>query len=104
MTTFDDRENAYEAKFAHDEEMNFKVQARANKMLAEWAAEMLGKTGEALEGYIRDVIAADFKEAGDEDVIGKVADDLGDKSDIETVRAKRAECVANAKAEVMDEA
>ena len=103
MTTFDERENAYEAKFAHDAEMNFKVQARANKMLAQWAAELLGKSDAALEGYIREVIASDFQEAGDEDVIGKVAQDLGGKSDLEQVRAKRAEYVAAAKASVMEE-
>ena len=101
MTTFDERENAYEAKYAHDEAMNFKVQARANKMLAQWAAGILGKSGAALEGYIREVIASDFKEAGDEDVIGKVAADLGAESDMDTVRAKRAEFVAAAKAEVI---
>ena len=102
MTTFDDRESAYENRFAHDEEMNFKVQARANKMLAQWAAEILGKSSDALDSYIRDVIASDFKEAGDEDVIGKVAADLGDKSDMDQVRAKRAEFVAAAKAEVVE--
>ena len=101
MTTFDERENAYEAKFAHDAEMNFKVQARANKMLAEWAAGLLGKSGTALEEYTREVIAADFKEAGDEDVIGKVAADLGDAADLDQVRAKRAEFVAAAKADVV---
>ncbi len=102
MTTFDERESAFEAKYAHDEEMNFKVQARANRMLAEWAAGFLGKEGEALESYIREVIAADFKEPGDEDVIAKVADDLQGKCDTDTVRAKRAEFVAAAKAEIID--
>ncbi len=103
MTTFDERENAYEAKFAHDEEMNFKVQARANRMLAEWAGGLMGKSGTALEEYIREVIKSDFKEPGDADVIAKVAGDLDDLADVDTVRAKRAEFVARAKAEVMEE-
>ncbi len=102
MTTFDERENAFEAKYAHDEEMNFKVQARANRMLAEWAAGFLGREGAALESYIREVIAADFKEAGDEDVIAKVAADLEGKAGMDEVRAKRAEFVAAAKAEIID--
>ncbi|HFQ15724.1 MAG TPA: DUF1476 domain-containing protein [Rhodobacteraceae bacterium] len=101
MTTFDERENAYEAKFAHDEQMNFKVQARTNKALAIWAAGLLGKSAEETEGYITEVIAADFEEAGHEDVIGKVARDLGDKSDMDTVRAKRNEILASVKAEVL---
>ncbi len=103
MTTFDDRENAYEAKFAHDEAMDFKVQARANKKLAIWAAELMGVSGEAREEYIRAVIASDFEEAGDEDVIRKVAADLGDLSDPEQIRAKRAEFVAQTKAEMVAE-
>ena len=103
MTTFDDRENAYEAKFAHDEAMDFKVQARANKKLAIWAAGLMEVSGDALEQYIRDVIASDFEEAGDADVIRKVAADLGDLADLDQVRAKRAEFVAAAKAEMVAE-
>ena len=103
MTTFNERENAFEAKFAHDEDMNFKVQARANKMLALWAAGLMDKPESEIEAYVREVIAADFKEAGHEDVIAKVAADLGVESDMDTVRKVRAEFVAEAKAQVMQE-
>ncbi|PIE09145.1 MAG: aldolase [Rhodobacterales bacterium] len=103
MTTFDDRESAFESKFAHDEEMQFKAEARANRKLAEWAGALLGKTADDMEGYVREVIRADFEEAGHEDVLRKVTGDLGDKSDAATVRAKRAECLAKAKAELIGE-
>ena len=103
MTTFDERENAYEAKFAHDEEMNFKAQARCNKMLAMWAAGLMDKPEGELETYIRAVIHSDFTEAGHEDVIAKVAGDLGETSDVDTVRTKRVGFLAEAKVQIMDE-
>lgn len=103
MTTFDDRENAFEAKFAHDEEMIFKAHARANKKLGLWAAEKLGKTGDEAEAYAREVIVSDFEEAGHEDVIRKVTGDLGNIS-ADEVRAKRAELVIVAKEELANEA
>ncbi|WP_424943007.1 DUF1476 domain-containing protein [Aliiroseovarius crassostreae] len=103
MTTFDDRETAFEAKFAHDEEMNFKAQARANKKLGLWAAEQLGKTGDEAQAYAKEVIAADFEEAGHEDVVRKVVGDLNTVT-AETVRAKRAECLIEAKQELASEA
>ncbi len=71
-----DREDAYENKFAHDEELRFKAMARRNKLLGLWAAEKLGKTGDDAEAYAKEVIVADFEEAGDEDVFRKVRDDL----------------------------
>jgi len=80
MTTFDERENAFEAKFAHDEEMQFKAQARCNKLLGLWAAAKLGKTGSDAEDYAKTVVIADMEEAGHEDVYRKVAGDLGGKS------------------------
>ena len=104
MTTFDDREHAFEAKFAHDEEMKFKAEARRNKLLGLWAAEMLGKSGDEADAYARDVIAADFAEAGDEDVYRKVANDLGDMASEETIRAKMAELMIEAKRQIMREA
>lgn len=103
MTTFDDRENAFENKFAHDEEMRFKAEARANKKLAEWAGAILGKSEAEMETYVVEVIKSDFEEAGHEDVLRKVTADLGDKSDANTVRAERAKCLAAAKAELMGE-
>jgi len=100
MTTFNDRENAFENKFAHDAETKFKIDARRNKLLGLWAAELLGKTGEAAAAYAVEVIKADFKEAGFEVVIRKVSGDLGDKSDDATIRAKLAEYTEQAVQEI----
>ena len=91
MSTFDDRENAFEAKFAHDAEMAFKANARRNKALGLWAAGLLGKTGEAAAAYALEVVASDFEEAGHEDVVRKVKKDLDGKADEATIRAKMAE-------------
>ncbi len=76
MTTFDERENAYEAKFAHDEELRFKATARRDRHFGGWAAERLGLSGTAAEDYVKDVVRADFKHPGDADIIAKVHDDL----------------------------
>ena len=76
MTQFDDRERAFEAKFAHDEEMQFRVIARRNRLLGEWAARQMGLSEAEADAYAKDVIRADFEEAGDEDVIRKVLGDL----------------------------
>lgn len=102
MSGFDDRENAFENKFAHDAEMQFKAEARRNKLLGHWAAGLLGKDDAA--AYAKEVIKADFEEAGSEDVYRKLAGDLGDKADEATIRAKMIECMAEAKAQLMDEA
>ncbi len=103
MSTFDDREHTFENKFAHDEEMLFKAQARRNKLLGLWAAGLLGKAGEAANEYAAEVVRADFKEAGEEDVFQKVSGDLGDKADEMTIRAKMAELMAQAKVQIMKE-
>lgn len=76
MTTFDNREKAAESKFAHDADVAFRAEARRNKLLGLWAAEQLGKTGAEAEAYAKTVVAADFQEAGDEDVFRKVRADL----------------------------
>jgi hypothetical protein len=76
MSSFDKREEGFEKKFAHDEELRFKASARRNKLLGLWAAEKLGKTGTEVEAYAREVISADFEEAGDDDVFRKVQADL----------------------------
>jgi hypothetical protein len=76
MTTFDDRKDAFEKKFAHDEELRFKATARRNKLLGLWAAQKLGKSGADAEAYAKSVVMADFQEAGDEDVVRKVLADL----------------------------
>lgn len=101
MSTFDDRESGFEAKFAHDEEMQFKAQARANKLLGQWAAGLMGKSGDEIAAYASDVIKSDFEEAGHEDVYRKVSGDLGDKADEDTIRAKMAECLVDAKSQLM---
>ena len=76
MTQFDDRQRAFESKFAHDEEMKFRLVARRNRLLGEWAAAKMGLSEEETSSYAKDVIRADFEEAGDEDVIRKVLGDL----------------------------
>ncbi|MBT5294366.1 MAG: DUF1476 domain-containing protein [Octadecabacter sp.] len=102
MSGFDDRENAFENKFAHDAEMQFKAEARRNKLVGLWAAELMGKDDPA--AYAKEVIKADFEEAGHEDVYRKLSGDLGDLADEATIRAKMAECMVQAKAQLMDEA
>jgi len=104
MTTFDDRENAFENMYAHDEEMKFKVTARRNKLVGLWAAELLGKSGDDAAAYAIEVIKSDFEEAGDEDVIRKLAGDLGSKADDATIRAKLAEMMSVAQEQMMGEA
>jgi hypothetical protein len=103
MTTFDDRKNAFENKYAHDAEMLFKATARANKLLGLWAAELLGKTGKDADAYAIEVVKSDFEEPGHEDVIRKVAGDLGSIADADTVRAKLTELTPVAKVQVMEE-
>ncbi len=103
MSSMKDRENAFENKFAHDAEMQFKAEARRNKLLGLWAAGLLGKTGDDADAYAKEVIKADFEEAGDEDVYRKVAGDLGDKADEATIRTQMAALMAEAKGQVMDE-
>jgi hypothetical protein len=76
MTTFDDRKDAFERKFAHDEELRFKAMARRNKLFGLWAAGQLGKQGADADAYAKSVIMADFQEAGDDDVLRKVRGDL----------------------------
>ena len=76
MTAFDDRRNAFEKQFAHDEELRFKATARRNKLFGLWVAERLGKTGDDAESYAKSVVLADFEEAGDADVLRKVRKDL----------------------------
>ncbi|MEM6760004.1 MAG: DUF1476 domain-containing protein [Pseudomonadota bacterium] len=103
MNSFEDRENAFESKFAHDAEMQFKAEARRNKLLGLWAAELMGKSGEAAAEYAKEVVKADFEEAGDEDVYRKVSSDLGDKADEATIRAKMAALLSEAKAQIITE-
>ncbi|GLQ34202.1 aldolase [Amylibacter marinus] len=103
MSTFDDRGDAFENKFAHDAELKFKVEARRNKLLGLWAAGLLGKVGDSADAYAVEVVKADFEEAGDEDVYRKVAGDLADKVSEEDIRAKMIAFMADAKTQIMNE-
>jgi len=107
MTTFDDREKAFENKYAHDAEMQFKANARRNKLLGLWAAELLGLSGPEAVSYAREVVVSDLEEAGDEDVYRKVKGDLDAKgvavSETE-LRTKMSTLIAVAKSQVLTEA
>lgn len=76
MSQFDDRERAFEAKYAHDEEMNFRIIARRNRLVGEWAARQMGLSEEETASYAKDVVRADFESAGDDDVVRKVLGDM----------------------------
>jgi hypothetical protein len=103
MTSFDDREKAFEKKFALDQDLKFKAESRRNKMLAEWAAAKLGILGDALEDYIKAVRKSDLEEKGDDDVFRKVKNDFSDRSipmDDAEIRAKMGEFLAQAVQEI----
>ena len=106
MAQFDDRERGEEARFAHDAELRFKAEARRNKLLGIWAAELMSLTGEAAKSYAADVVASDFTEAGEEDVFRKVAADLKAKgltvSDA-VIRQKMAQLTGVAREQVVKE-
>ena len=103
MTTFDKREEGFERKFAHDEELRFKATARRNKLIGLWAAEKLGLAGAAAENYAKDVVAADFEHPGSENVLGKLRKDFDTKgvatSDAE-IRQVMNEMLAQAAAQI----
>ena len=101
MSQFDEREDAFEKKFAHDAEMQFKAEARRNKLLGLWVADLIGHSNP--DEYAKEVVKSDFEEAGDEDVFRKVSGDLNGKAEEATVRAKMAELLILAKQQVMDE-
>jgi hypothetical protein len=92
-TGMDDRGKAFEAKWAHDGELRFKVEARRNRLLGAWAAEKKGLSGEAAENFIVEVIAADFQEAGDEDVFRKLRSELDESVSDAAIREKMRECL-----------
>jgi hypothetical protein len=103
MTTFDKREEGFERKFALDEEQKFKAEARRGRLLGLWVAEKLGLSGNAAASYAKDVVAADFTEPGDADVVRKVMTDLGAKGVAITeqeLRAKMDELLAQAVVQV----
>jgi hypothetical protein len=105
MTTFDDREQAFEKKYAHDAEMQFKASARRDKLLGLWAAGLMGMSESEAADYAKTVVLADLEEAGDDDVFRKVSADLEAKGvSTEGLRAKMDELLAKAKEQVMTEA
>lgn len=105
MTTLDDRENAFENMFAHDEELRFKGIVRRNKLLGLWAAELLGKTGEEAAAYAAEVVTSDFQRSGHEDVVEKVHADFdagGVKMSEDDIREKMLELLPVAAAQIQN--
>ncbi|MEZ5774931.1 MAG: DUF1476 domain-containing protein [Hyphomicrobiaceae bacterium] len=106
MTTFDEREKAFEKKFAHDQEMQFKAQARRNKLLGLWAAGLMGLSSKEADDYAKSVVKADFEEPGEEDVVRKIRQDLNDKGvgrPDDDIRRMMAELLVKAKDQIMTE-
>lgn len=104
MTTFNEREKAFEDKYKHDQDLQFKVEVRRNKLLGLWVAEHLGLAGDDAQAYAKEVVAADFEEPGDADVVRKILGDLGAKGveiSEDRLRQKMAELVPVAKDQVM---
>ena len=99
MTSFDDREKAYEKKFAHDAELKFKATARRNKLLGIWAAGLMGMTGDNVDDYAKGVVLSDLEEPGEEDVFRKIRGDL-DEAKVEQSDHQ----IRRSMAELMDEA
>jgi hypothetical protein len=102
MTTFDDRESAFENKFVHDAEMEFKAESLRNKLIAYWACELMGRSAEDAAGYAKEVIRADFISPGHDDVVQKLVADLGNLADEATIRAKMAEFLEEARRKVRE--
>ena len=105
MTQFNDRERAFEAKFARDEEMQFRITARRNRLLGEWAARKMGLSDAESESYAKDVVRADFEEAGDEDVVRKLLGDLtaaGVETDEAAIRQALSDKTTEARRQLME--
>ncbi len=106
MTTFSDREKAFEDKYKHDQDLQFKVEVRRNKLLGLWVAEMLGLSGADAESYAKEVVSADFEEPGDADLVRKILGDTAPKNlDLSEhrLRKKMDDLVAVAKEQIMSE-
>lgn len=105
MTTFDDRKSAFENKFKHDQDLQFKVNARRNKLVGLWAAEKLGKSGPDVDSYAKEVVSADFDKAGDDDVIEKLEADLKGKGVSRAdIKAQLEHFLPIAKKQIMEQA
>jgi hypothetical protein len=103
MSSIDERGAAFEAKFAHDADLQFRVEARRNKLLGLWAADLLGKAGDDAVAYAVEVVKSDFEEAGDEDVYRKLAGDLGARAEESVIREQMAAMLAEAKSQILNE-
>ena len=106
MTTFDEREKAFETAYQHDQEMQFKARARRNKMLGLWAAGLLGKTGADAESYARTIVMADFEKPGDHDMVHTLMHDLaagGKPTEEHTIRRHAERLLAEAKQQILTE-
>jgi hypothetical protein len=106
MSSFDEREKAFEHKYEHDQELQFKTNSRRNKLLGLWAAGLMGKSGAEAETYARDVVMADFEKPGDDDVIGKLMRDLaaaGKPTEAHTIRKQSERLLVDAKQQIMTE-
>ena len=106
MTTFDERERAFEKKFEHDQELQFKANARRNKMLGLWAAGLMGKSGAAAEEYAKEVVVADLEKPGHHDVVEKLVKDLaaaGKPTEDHTIRKQSERLMVEAKEQIMKE-
>ena len=106
MTTFDQRKDAYENKFAHDEELRFKATARRNKLLGLWAASLMGKSGADAEAYAKEIVLANFEKPGENDVLHKLMKDLaaaGKPTEEHTIRRQSERLMEEAKAQIMKE-
>jgi len=106
MSTFDEREKAFEHKYEHDQELRFKSNARRNKLLGLWAASLMGKSGADAEAYARDIVMVDFEKPGDEDVVGKLVQDLaaaGKPTEAHTIRKQSERLLVEATKQIMTE-
>ena len=104
MTTFDDRQKSFEKKFERDQDLQFKVNARRNKLLGLWAAGVMGKSGTEAEGYAKEVVVADFEKPGDSDVVAKLVKDLaaaGKPTEEPAIRKQAELLMAEAKTQLM---
>jgi hypothetical protein len=99
-TSFNKREEGFEKKFAHDEELRFKALARRNKLLGLWAADLLGKSGPEADAYAKEVVIADLEEHGDEDVVRKLKADLEGKASEQQIRSQMVQLLEQAVAQV----
>jgi hypothetical protein len=104
MTTFNEREKGFEQKYKHDQDLQFKVNARRNRLLGQWAAQQMGLSGDAVDAYAKEVVQADFEKPGDADVVAKVVNDLNAKGHSTTeaqVRKELERLLAIAKEQIM---